>query len=87
MYLKAKNENNKKKYIPLYLQKFDECGWSVLAKNDITAHSYICEYSGNVLYVIFKLLSINRLFMQRLTHFRRQQMKLCFYHPLLLLRR
>ena len=47
-FLKAKRENEEKKYIPLILEKSEECGWSVVAKTDIYNNSFICEYSGNV---------------------------------------
>ena len=46
--IKAKSFNINMKYIPLRLAKFEECGWSVIAKLDIPKNSYICEYSGNV---------------------------------------
>jgi hypothetical protein len=35
-------------YVPLRLEKFDECGWSVIALEFIPKNTYICEYSGNV---------------------------------------
>ena len=58
-FLDAKqNFNKKKKYIPLRLEKFDECGWSVIAEADFPIDTFVCEYSGNVFVIQFNFMSL-----------------------------
>lgn len=49
-FLIAKKLNKGKRYLPLILKKFEECGWSVIADINIPKNTFICEYSGNVKY-------------------------------------
>lgn len=47
-FLEAKKMNKLKKYLPVRLENFDECGWSVISEAEIPPNTYICEYGGNV---------------------------------------
>ena len=78
VFIEAKNKNKNKEYVPLRLEKFEECGWSVIAKELIPIDTYICEYAGNVLKLIFLSLFIYlyRYFLEIQTCFLKLQMKL-----------
>lgn len=61
-FIEAKKQNMNMKYIPLKLEKFEECEWSVIARCVIPKFTYICEYSGNVKKCISFVLSFFKVF-------------------------
>ena len=78
LFLEAKKMNKLKKYLPIRLEKFVECGWSVIADAEIPPDTYICEYSGNVNKTIIFFFILKRFFSVMLTFSRKLQMKRTF---------